>query len=242
MGILARFKDIMASNIHALLDKAEDPEKMVDQYLRNLNSDLGKVKAETASIMAEEQRAKRALEECQSEVEKMEGYAIKALTAGNEADARKFLERKAVYAQKEADLQTAYELAANNAKQMRQMHDKLVADINELESRRAMIKGKAAIAKTQQRMNKIGSSISGANQSISAFSRMEEKVNRQLDEAKAMAELNSSPVDEMKDLTAKYESHINVDNELEQLKAKINGDSKIDDELAALKEKMKNNE
>ena len=36
MGVLTRFKDIMASNFNALLDKAEDPEKMVDQYLRNL--------------------------------------------------------------------------------------------------------------------------------------------------------------------------------------------------------------
>ena len=53
-GILKRFKDIMASNINALIDKAEDPAKMIDQYLRNLEEDLGKVKAETAAIMAEE--------------------------------------------------------------------------------------------------------------------------------------------------------------------------------------------
>ena len=54
MGILTRFKDIMSANINALLDKCEDPEKMIDQYMRNLESDLGKVKAETASVMAEE--------------------------------------------------------------------------------------------------------------------------------------------------------------------------------------------
>ena len=67
---------------------------MVDQYLRNLNSDLGKVKAETASVMAEEQRAKRALTECQADAEKMENYAMKALQAGNEADARAFWKGK----------------------------------------------------------------------------------------------------------------------------------------------------
>ena len=77
------------------LDKAEDPEKMIDQCLRNLNSDLGKVKSETAAIMAEEQRAKRALDECNGEIEEMQKYAIKALEANNEADARKFLEQKA---------------------------------------------------------------------------------------------------------------------------------------------------
>lgn len=63
MGILTRFKDIMASNVNALFDKCEDPEKMVDQYLRNLENDLASVKAETASVMADEKSAKRKLDE-----------------------------------------------------------------------------------------------------------------------------------------------------------------------------------
>ena len=63
MGILQRFKDIMASNINALLDKAEDPEKMIDQTLRNLTKDLAEVKKETAAVMADEQRCKRELDE-----------------------------------------------------------------------------------------------------------------------------------------------------------------------------------
>jgi len=94
MGILTRFKDIMSANINALLDKCEDPEKMIDQYMRNLESDLGKVKAETASVMAEETRCKRELDECTADVAKYQSYAEKALKAGNEADARTFLEKK----------------------------------------------------------------------------------------------------------------------------------------------------
>ncbi|NLV77138.1 MAG: PspA/IM30 family protein [Tissierellia bacterium] len=226
MGILNRFKEIMSSNINALLDKAEDPEKMIDQILRNLNSDLGKVKAETASIMAEEQRAKRELGECQEDISKMENYAIKALEAGNEGDARKFLERKADLMDKEKGLEEAYNLAKSNSENMRQMHDKLISDINELESRRSMLKGKMSVAKTQERINKMGSSVVDANRSISAFDRMEDKVNRALDEANAMAELNRGPKDDIKDLAAKYDSK----------------DSDIEDELAALKEKMKNKE
>ena len=76
MGILTRFRDIMSANINALLDKAEDPEKMIDQCLRNLNSDLGKVKSETAAIMAEEQRAKRVLDECKEEIDEMQRFAV----------------------------------------------------------------------------------------------------------------------------------------------------------------------
>lgn len=222
MSILKRFKDIMSSNINALLDKAEDPEKMIDQYLRNLDKDLREVKSETATIMAEEKRAKRELQECQSEVNKMESYAMKALEAENEDDARKFLERKQQLETKLAELQKTAEIAQANTTQMRQMHDKLVNDVQELESRRAMLKGKAAVAKTQARMNEIGASAKGANASISDFDRLELKINQSLDEANAMAELNQGDSNEVENLTAKYDQTNNdVENELAALKARM---------------------
>ncbi len=223
MGILTRFKDIMSSNINALLDKAEDPEKMIDQCLRNLNSDLGKVKSETATIMAEEQRAKRAFDECSEEINKMQAYAVKALEANNEADARKFLEQKAALSAKLPGLQEAYNLAHTNATHMREMHDKLVDDINELESRKDMIKGKLAVAKTQERINRMGDSVVSANNSIASFKKYEEMADKALDKANAMAELNRSSSDQtIEDLTAKYDSNSSVDDELAALKASMN--------------------
>lgn len=229
MGILTRFKDIMAANINALLDKAEDPEKMIDQYLRNLESDLGKVKAETASIMAEETRAKRELDECNEEIAKYQAYAEKALKAGNEADARAFLEKKQNVSKKLATLQQNYDMAAANASKMRQMHDKLVKDINSLNDRRDAIRAKVKVAKTQQRLNEIGASVTGASNDLSAFERMEEKANRMLDEANAMAELNSSEADsDIANLEAKYDEASSVSAT----------SSAVDDELAALKAQM----
>lgn len=222
MGILSRFKDIMSANINALLDKAEDPEKMIDQCLRNLNSDLGKVKSETAAIMAEEARAKRALDECDEEMNKMQTYAIKALEANNENDARRFLEQKASLNEKRTGLSQAYDMAHTNATNMRSMHDKLVGDINELESRKSMIKGKLAAAKTQERINKMGSSMTSANNTIASFERFEAMANQRLDQANAMAELNQSSVEsDIKDLTAKYSQGTDVDNELAALKASL---------------------
>lgn len=229
MGILTRFKDIMAANINALLDKAEDPEKMIDQYLRNLESDLGKVKAETASIMAEETRAKRELDECNEEIAKYQAYAEKALKAGNEADARAFLEKKQNVSKKLASLQQNYDMAAANAAKMRQMHDKLVKDINSLNDRRDAIRAKVKVAKTQQRLNEIGASVTGASNDLSAFERMEEKANRMLDEANAMAELNMSEADsDIANLEAKYDEASSVSAT----------SSAVDDELAALKAQM----
>ena len=223
MGIISRFKDIMAANINSWLDKAEDPEKMIDQYLRNLESDLAKVKQETASVMADEQRAKRELDACKTQVEELQKYAEKAVVAGNDDDARKFLEQKQSLATKQQALEQTYALAQDNASKMRQMHDKLVNDINELNSRRDTIKAKIKVAKAQQTVNKIGASVSGAEKNLSAFDRMEARADKMLDEANAMAQLNQS----------------GKDNTVEDLKDKYKVSSPaVDDELAALKAKM----
>lgn len=222
-GIIKRFSDIMSANLNALLDKAEDPEKMIDQYLRNLESDLGKVKAETASVMAEETKCKRELDECNADIEKMQRYAEKAIVAGNDNDARQFLEKKQQLVSKQSALQQAYDLAHGNAVKMKEMHDKLVSDMGELQSRRDAIRAKVAVAKTQERLNKVGSSVAGVSNNLSAFDRMEEKANRMLDEANAMSELNTTK-DDVADLAAKYDedsSNTGVDDELAALKAKL---------------------
>ena len=57
MGILERFTDIIKANINDLLDRAEDPAKMIDQYLRDLTENLAEVKKETAGVMAQESGA-----------------------------------------------------------------------------------------------------------------------------------------------------------------------------------------
>lgn len=223
-GIIKRFSDIMSANLNALLDKAEDPEKMIDQYLRNLESDLGKVKAETASVMAEETKCKRELDECNAEIEKMQRYAEKAVVAGNDNDARQFLEKKQQLTSKQAAQQQAYDLAHGNAVKMKEMHDKLVSDIASLNSRRDAIKAKLSVAKTQEKLNKIGSSVAGATGNLSAFDAMEKKVDKMLDQANAMSELNSVKADSIDDLAAKYDedsSNTGVDDELAALKAKL---------------------
>lgn len=225
MGIITRFKDIMSANINALLDKAEDPEKMIDQYLRNLESDLGKVKAETASVIAEESRAKRALDECSANIAKMQTYAEKAVAAGNDSDAKQFLGQKKVYTDQLTSLQNTYQTAADNAAKMRSMHDKLVSDIDGLKARRDAVKAKMAAAKTQQRINDIGSSALGAANDMSAFERMEAKADKLLDEANAMSELNQTAGETSIDsLVSKYDNP--------------SADSSLDEELAALKAQM----
>ena len=225
MGIIERFKEIMAANINAMLDKAEDPEKMIDQYLKNLEEDLGKVKSETASVMADEKNALRKLDACRAEIDKMSEYARRAVTAGNDEEAKMFLKKKADLADQLAVLEKDYQLACECSAKMRQMHDKLESDIASLKTRRETLKAKIKVAETQKKLNEIGSGLASAGNNMAAFERMEERVNHMLDEADAMAELNSSP----------------ESNSVEELTKKYDADSKsaaVDDELAALKAEM----
>ena len=212
MAILERFADIIKANINDLLDKCEDPAKMIDQYLRDLTEDLAEVKQETAAVMAEETRTKRMLED------------RKALAAGNEGDARVFLGKKQQLTEKAASLQATYDAAHANAEKMRQMHDKLVGDIETLRSRREMVKAKVAVARTQEKVNEMGAAGERAAGAMSAFERMEAKADAMLDQANAMAELNAAPADEAAELEKKYAASAGdaaVDAELEKLKKEM---------------------
>ena len=222
MSIISRFKDIMSANINALLDKCEDPAKMIDEYMRQLTEQLAEVKKETAGIMAEEKRTKRLVDENNEQIKKYDDLARKALTAGNEDDAKVFLTKKQTYVENGLDLQKSYDIARSNAEKMREMHDKLTKDIQTLEQRRKNVKAKVAVAKTQEKINKISSSMDKASGSMSAFERMEEKANKMLDEANSMAELNTEPVDEAVNLEEKYSSTAeSVEDELEKLKKEM---------------------
>ena len=224
MSMLQRFKDIMSSNINALLDKAEDPEKMIDQMIRNLQSDLGKVKSETATVMAEEARLNRQLTELKAEEEKMITYAKKALQAGSDDDAKLFLEKKNSIQNKANEVETRLISARQNSQNMKAMHDKLSSQVADLNARKNEIKAKIQQAKLQEKMNTMTSSVTGAA-SISKFDEIEEKANAMLDKANAMQELNKDNEGNIDDLMAKYDS-------------KTDNTSSVDDELAALKDSL----
>ena len=220
MSILGRFSDIISANVNAVIDRMEDPEKMIDQYLRDMMEDLAEVKQSTAGIMAEETRAKREIDRNEAEVSKYAELAKKALEAGSEDDARIFLSKKQEIESIGAGLATSYASAHENAVKMRQMHDKLAKDIDTLRQRRSMIKGKLSVAKAQEKLNDVSDNVTRSESAMGSFKRMEDKANRLLDEANAMSELNSEPVDSAKALEEKYASNTSaaVEDELERMK------------------------
>ena len=135
-----------------------------------------------------------------------------------------FLAKKQELAGRAEGLMVAYEGAKANADKMRQMHDKLVADIEELNARKATIKAKAAVAKTQSKVNEMTSAGDRAEGARSAFDRMEAKADEMLDRANAVAELSEKPADPTEELAKKY--------------AAAGAEAAVDDDLARLKKEM----
>ena len=223
MGVLDRFTTIMKSNINALLDKAEDPEKMIDQALRDVREDLAEVRKETANLIASANAANKDVSECEAKVAEYTSAAKNALKAGNEADARTLLAKKQEYETALVSYKQTAAVIQAKADQMREMHDKLMRDISTLETKKDTIKAKMAAAKAQQHVNDVMAGGKDTKVSLETFDRMSEKADRMLEAANAESELLSGKSSE-EELLDKYQTGAggaSVDEELERMKQEL---------------------
>lgn len=225
MGILDRFKDIMSANINSLLDKAEDPEKMIDQYLLDAQKDLAQVRKETAGVMAEEKRSKTQVDKVNAEIDKYEDLAKKALLAGNRDDAGVFVAKKQKLEVELGSYLDIYKSAQENSRHMNEMYNKLAEDISEMQNRKNILKGRASAAKARETVNKLGANSSKHGEVTGKMGRMEEKINARYNSAMAESELLNAK-DEVTTLEEKYKgtSGPSVDAELDALLAELNID------------------
>lgn len=219
---LARIPKILEANLNALLDKAEDPAKMIDQLLVDYKRDLADVKRDTAAVMADVKMAEKKLADCDAEIARKQRAAENALKAGEENDARTLLAAKQTLEVTRESLAANYELAQKNAQMMQDGYNRLVRNIEELEQRKDVAKAKIAMAKAQDQINKTAAK-ANSTVSLDAFNNYEAKADRMLAEANAAAELDAETVS-AESLTDKYASAANS--------------SSVDDELAALKAKL----
>ena len=222
MDTLGRIPKILEANINAVLDKCEDPAKMIDQLLVDYKRDLADVKKDTAAVMADLKLAEKKLADCDESIARKQKAAENALKAGNEGDARTLIAAKQSLETTRESLAQNLAVTKKNAEMMQQGYNKLVRNIEELEQRKDAAKAKISLAKAQEQIN---NSAAKANSTINtdAFNKYEQKAERMLAEANAAAELDAQDIS-VDDLTEKY--------------AGSGNDASVDDELAALKEKL----
>lgn len=222
METLGRIPKILEANINALLDKCEDPAKMIDQLLVDYKRDLADVKRDTAAVMADLKLAEQRLQKCDEDIAMKQKAAENALKAGNEADARTLLAAKQSLEKTRESLVQNLSVAQSNAQMMQDGYNKLVRNIEELEQRKDAAKAKISMAKAQQGINETAAK---ANSTINmdAFNKYEEKAEKMLAEAGAMAQLDAQEAS-VDDLAKKYTSgadSASVDEELAALKASL---------------------
>jgi len=131
MGIFTRFRDIISSNINAMLDKAEDPEKLIRLMIREMEDTLVEIKASCAGVMANGKKVQRQMEHVESRWKYWEQKAALAVNKGRDDLAREALVEKRRYTDRaealEQELQEHNALVEQYQDDIRQLEDKLGA-------------------------------------------------------------------------------------------------------------------
>ncbi len=221
-GIFERMATIVKANVNELIDKFEDPAKIVDQTIADAKVEYAKIKKESLSVLANENMAKKELDRLNAEAEKWHGIAASALKAGNEGDARKALEKENQYRTaitKQEGICTSAKAAADK---LRGKLKEMVSEIKDMENKASQIKAMAVTAKATKAAAKVADKgiDSGA---FDAFARMEEKAAKELAEAEVLESLNQdTAAEEEKALEEKYSGdNQGTDEALEKLKEEL---------------------
>lgn len=184
MSVLSRFTNIMSLNIKSMLDKKNTSDKEVKKILGVLNDNLLRVKSEVNAIKLEETRARASADDINDEIDKLVRYSKKALDSGRNSEAKRFLNKKIDLSTKHTELENKYNIAKENSIKISQMYEKLLGQISELNMRSKEIELKSAEAKIQENKNKLE-----GNGGL--FKAQEEKVDKILNQAEIMNELNN---------------------------------------------------
>jgi phage shock protein A len=219
MGIFKRLRDLTAASINDLLDKAEDPVKMLNQFLRDMEEDIVDAEAAVAKQIAVEKKFKQQYEEAEEMVEKRQQQAEKAIEQNNEDLARRALQDKKEHQARCDEMKRQYDIAKENADRLRSQLGEMRDEFNKMKNKKDLLVARAEAAKAQKSINQAMSGF-GKDNAAKGFDRMTEKVMQMEAEAQASDELRSA--------------NRSLDDELD----KLSHNDGVEDELAALKAKV----
>ncbi|MGN0658004.1 MAG: PspA/IM30 family protein [Emergencia sp.] len=222
-GIFERMGTIVRANVNELIDRFEDPAKVVDQTIADAKVEYAKIKKESLSVLANENMTKKELDRLTAEAGKWHEIAASALKAGNEDDARKALEKETEFRNSAVKQEGIYESARAAADKLRGKLQEMETEIKDMESKAAQIKAMAVTAKATKAAAKVADK-SIDRGAFDAFARMEEKAEKELAEAEVLESLNKDTVaEEEKALEEKYASGgvQETDEALEKLKKEL---------------------
>ncbi|OIW08685.1 hypothetical protein TanjilG_03361 [Lupinus angustifolius] len=218
MNLFDRFARVVKSYANAIISTFEDPEKILEQSVLEMNDDLTKMRQATAQVLASQKRMENKYKAAQQASEEWYRKAQLALQKGEEELAREALKRRKSYADNALSLKAQLD-------QQKSVVDNLVSNtrlleskIQEARSKKDTLKARAQSAKTATKVSEMLGNVNTSS-ALSAFEKMEEKVLAMESQAEALGQLTT---DDLEGKFALLES-TSVDDDLSKLKQELSG-------------------
>jgi len=251
MNLFDRFARVAKSNLNELANKLEDPEKIMEQAIEEMQNDLVKIRQSYAEVTATQRRLLKQKEQCDAMAQDWYQRAQLALEKGNDELAKEALTRRQQQADEANNLQSQIDNQADSLDKLFEGMKMLETKIGENKAKKDQMIARARTAQSTQKVNDMISGVTG-KASTDAFSRMEEKVEAMEASAEVSAEMGSlsgkqlpgSAGFSVEEQFKALEAANSVDDELAKMKGLLSGSSSssgsskktdVDDELEKLK-------
>lgn len=214
MGLFDRIWRVIRANLNSLISQAEDPEKILEQTVLDMQEDLIQLRQAVAQAIATQKRTERQFSQASTTADEWYRRAQLALQKGDDTLAKEALTRRKSYQETATVMRTQLDQQTTVVTQLKQNMLKLESKISEAKTKKDLYIARARSAKATQQINEMLGNV-GTGSAMAAFERMEEKVLQMEAQSEAIAELG------MDDLEKRFEQLGKADD--------------IDAELAAMK-------
>jgi phage shock protein A len=214
MGLIDRFLRVFRANLNSLIGQAEDPEKVLEQAVEDMQQDLIQLRQAVAQAIATQKRTERQAAQAETTAQEWYNRAQLALSNGDDNLAREALTRRKSYQETAKAMRDQLVQQSGVVSKLKENMRTLESKISEAKTKKDLYIARARSAQASQKINEMLGNM-GTGTALSAFERMEEKVMQLEAQSEAIAELGSS--------------------ELEKKFAALEGGDEVETELAAMK-------
>lgn len=218
-SLFKRINDVIAANINDLVDRVEDPERMIKQIIREMEQNIGNAREGVIDALASEKRLKKELESHRDQAATWMARADKALDTNNESLAREALARKKEHERIADSMDKSWESARNTTVRLKSQLHALEQKLEEAKRKKGSLIARKRMANARDQMDRTVSSMDGMREMETSFGRMEDKVLDMESRLEAREELNAD--------------HSEVEREFLDLEV----DTEVEAELAEMKKR-----
>ena len=221
MALFDRLRRVVSANLNDLVSKAEDPEKILEQAILEMQEDLVKLRQGVAQAIASQKRTQKQYSDASNEMSKWQRNAQLALQKGDENLARQALQRKKSFEENATAYKASLDQQNGTVESLKRNLIQLESKISEAKTKKDMLKARSKAAKAQEQLQGIVGGMN-SNGAMAAFERMEEKVMLQEARAQTAAEIAGA---DLEGQFAQLEASSDLDDELAAMKAQLPGAS-----------------